>query len=1262
VDIKKFEKPDARLFEIFHKSKHITVCPACTYVQPKWEITQKTFIRPVFMTPSPKHVNPERLVLILRNITREDVFHLGLHPDISPPYAMFWSNLVVPSVAMRPSRCREDSFKIGGEDDLTIKLRNIVKVNNHLRDTLKHIDPVFGSKVDLNMLNCTRNDEDKSNYHYVQLQRFVSGYIDSRFQPATYNEQTRYKTSLRERLVGRRPKEGRLRYTVFGKRQDQSARTVITPSSDIQVDEIGVPLHVCMQLTFPETVNRHNHSRLKSAVVRGTTHYPGANFILRKQSGHSGGTYHKISLLLFTSERRERLDLHQGDIVLRHLVAGDWVLMNRQPSLHMLSIMAHKVRPTAGYSFKLHVACTQPYNADFDGDEMNMLPAQSIKTSAEMQYMMSVGRNIVNNGKVWVSFQQHSPVAAYLLSRDTQITPSIAACLLVEFPTIRLPRSSAVHGRTIIELCFPEDFTVRAKGLEIVNGCFVSGELTKENINSGLVYTYFYQYGPERTVAFMSSFQRMLETYLRLKGLTMGVTQCSIITDQALKLDTIEQTESAISAANHNLASIAKSPTTLANQREANITESLDMLRNIYGDRCLSKLNHKPRHSLLEMVRSGSKGNVVNIIQNSTMIGQQYDYRGNRLTPRVGCASEFSLEECGFVSNSFLSGMSPVEYFSHLRASRTGLVDTAVKTSETGYTARKLCKLLESVVIRENNGRLCAVNVQSGIIVQYKYAYDNFNSHTSKLYKLPVDFDQAAHLFMGQLFHPEPIPDISQPLRFHKHYALTDPFRYPKLIWDCGPITGPVYLGFDIDMLIYQCQPHADDIQLTRLEVETLVLVLLDQLQPPNQAVRCLLLCKLAPWNIPRAKSSIAKLIHDIRETWYKSLVRNGDTVGVQAGQSCTHPMTQLALNTFHKSGEESDLVSGMTIIKDITCLTNNPTSACCDFTFTTEVEARTWADKLVTKRVADHVESWSHTRGRISCTYVHPKVFELAASTFSVVRPVAENKFEVEFAQTEYENEFSKISKNGKITPDAEFVEMHLFHKFMEQCWGVSQITECRVRGRKIRTIGSNLKQSLNILPLEVGMKCTSTHVRDVSKVLGIDAARVAIIRVLNKVLPTTSRRHILLLASTMTCLGRLTASTQAGLKSFSQSVIQRASFEKVTSVLTCAAVHGQKDANNTIPENILWNSLCKIGSGDTRIEQPPRKENTPKRKKLFFKSYKHLAKNTQYFTHLFGKILFYTAPNQNIKLSDTKKKLHKNISDIRYFGYKDGYFVISS
>lgn len=322
-------------------------CPNCGAKQPKYKRDRDGVVR-IIATYSEKskekekfNVNPEMILTILKNITDDDIELMGLDPKLSRPEWMVWTIMPVPPPAMRPA-VKTDNGKIN-DDDLTHKLNDIIKWNNLLRQ--KITESTKQSQV-----------EDL----WQLLQYHVATYIDNEISNLTRAHQRsgRPLKTIRQRI---KAKEGRVRGNLMGKRVDGSARSVITADPYLSMDQLGVPRRVAMNLTYPELVTRYNLVQMTQLVRNGPAVYPGAKSFKRK------GEKARVNLKLFT--KRETIDdLKPGDIVYRHLMDNDWVLFNRQPSLHKMSMMAHRVKVLDGKTFRLNVNVCAPYNADFDGD------------------------------------------------------------------------------------------------------------------------------------------------------------------------------------------------------------------------------------------------------------------------------------------------------------------------------------------------------------------------------------------------------------------------------------------------------------------------------------------------------------------------------------------------------------------------------------------------------------------------------------------------------------------------------------------------------------------------------------------------------------------------------------------------------------------------------------------------------------------------------------------------------------------------------
>lgn len=275
----------------------------------------------------------EEVYNIFKDISDEDCRMLGLNPTFARPDWLICTVVPVPPPHVRPP-VELDSMS-RSQDDLTYKLSDIIKANTGLRNSLQKGEPT----------TIVAEYEKLLQYH-------IATFVDNQLpgQPAAKQRGgKKVLKTIRQRLVG---KGGRVRQNLMGKRVDFSARTVITADPNLSIDRVGVPRSIAANLTIPERVTRYNLERLQRLVANGPVEHPGAKYII-----HEDGQ--RIDLR-FVSNRAD-LNLRQGWVVERHLADGDYVLFNRQPSLHKMSIMCHRVKVMNYSTFRLNLVCTSPY-------------------------------------------------------------------------------------------------------------------------------------------------------------------------------------------------------------------------------------------------------------------------------------------------------------------------------------------------------------------------------------------------------------------------------------------------------------------------------------------------------------------------------------------------------------------------------------------------------------------------------------------------------------------------------------------------------------------------------------------------------------------------------------------------------------------------------------------------------------------------------------------------------------------------------------
>ncbi|MDA4133382.1 MAG: DNA-directed RNA polymerase subunit A', partial [Thaumarchaeota archaeon] len=356
-------------------------------------------------------------------------------------------------------------------------------------------------------------------------------------QPRALQKSGRPVKAIRARLKG---KEGRLRGNLMGKRVDFSARTVITGDANLSLHEVGVPRSIARTLTYPETVTPYNIGRLHQLVQNGPNEHPGAKYVIRSDGTRIDLRHHK---------RAGQISLEYGWKVERHLIDGDYIIFNRQPSLHKESMMGHRVRVMPYSTFRLNLSVTSPYNADFDGDEMNLHVPQTEETRAEVKELCLVPLNIVSpqrNGPLMGIVQDTLAGVYKLCRRDVFITKEEVMNIMlwvpdwdgvIPLPAIWKPRPRWT-GKQIISMVIPksvslqvdndahEDNPLRDDALLIQTGELLYGLLSKKTVGAsagGIIHIVFNEMGPEAAMGFLNGCQRVVNYWLLHDGHSIGI-------------------------------------------------------------------------------------------------------------------------------------------------------------------------------------------------------------------------------------------------------------------------------------------------------------------------------------------------------------------------------------------------------------------------------------------------------------------------------------------------------------------------------------------------------------------------------------------------------------------------------------------------------------------------------------------------------------------------------------------------------------------
>lgn len=481
----------------------------------------------VSKTEIERKVNAEMVLAIFKSIPNEDIELLGFDPNYSRPEWMIITVLPFPPTTVRPPT----KLDIGrmGEDDLSIKLNEILKSNNNLRTKIQQLDNKDIQKIkDIDFL-------------WELLQFHITTYIDNESNKNGKTSTHRSGRPLKTLVQRIKAKEGRVRGNLMGKRVNDSGRTVITPDNQIGLDEIGVPKKIAINLIKPEIVSKINIDRLQQMVYNGMSKYPGAKYIITFKS-----KYKKI-LKLMSDNDRKNIKLSYGDIVCRNIIDGDWVFVNRQPSLHRMSMMGHRVVILPGETFRLNVQSVTPYNADFDGDEMNIHVPQNIESENELARLACLANQIISpkNALPIIGLVQDSVLGIYMYTKfgHTNVVNTMkmlnnldVLSKSIDYQTVGNAidsnyKSLLTSSRNIINMILPKVTMTSNKNKDIVK----YGILQQNNIidpeflkieKRGLFYTTWNDYNPHVTKKLFDNLARIATDWLLICGFTVGIRDC----------------------------------------------------------------------------------------------------------------------------------------------------------------------------------------------------------------------------------------------------------------------------------------------------------------------------------------------------------------------------------------------------------------------------------------------------------------------------------------------------------------------------------------------------------------------------------------------------------------------------------------------------------------------------------------------------------------------------------------------------------------
>lgn len=562
--------------------------------------------------------------------------------------------------------------------------------------------------------------------------------------------------SIKQRIQG---KEALIRGAIMGKKVNYFGRTVLSADPSLRYGQISIPEQWRSILTKPEVVTSFNIKYLNSLLKQGKISY-----VTKRREKHRG----KIPINYTT---KKNINLEIGDIVDRWLEDGDFVLFGRHPTLHKQSMMGYEIVFKPNRTIGFNPSFAAPHNLDFDGDEGNVHVPQTQEAIVEVQEVANAKYCIMNaqsnNPVVGIAYDALSGV--YLLTQDTtEIEQTLfydmmnrishkSYCTLEQrmnqlgrpYKIFKGKQKYKVYdktkdvleeieidvytytGKAAFSALLPEDFYYTKGKVTIVNGVLIQGEITKDHVgesHGSIIQAIWKDYGPGRAADFLSDTTFLVNRWLQTVSLTVSIKDCTI-QDKTIQDKIAAEYESTVRQVEAILGKSQLVDPLEKERQEKQVIAQLQDYKTKIGKTIQQNL--APDNSFSVMITSKAKGNEAYIAQIMGALGQQFIMNKRApLTISNGkrCLAYFSEDNLnpktrGFCISSFMKGLSPAELFFHQAASREGILDTAIKTSETGTIFRRIVKSLENLVVSED----LSVRILDKKVIQFVYGEDGFN-------------------------------------------------------------------------------------------------------------------------------------------------------------------------------------------------------------------------------------------------------------------------------------------------------------------------------------------------------------------------------------------------------------------------------------------------------------------------------------------------------------------------------------------------------
>ena len=1113
-----------------------------------------------------KELTPEFIKQVFDNVLDQDVKLLGVNVDMFRPKNFVLTKFPVLPTTCRPRMITPDNIS---DDDLSIILADIIKNNNLLT---------------------TNVDAEKYTKIISTIKFRTLTYCDNTRGKAVHNTNHKIMTGIKERIAR---KEGIIRKNLMGKRCDQTGRTVIGPDPTLKMTQVGVPIEMADSLTIPEYVTPYNIDRLTilvnnnqatticsvngikknvdNAIISRKIHLQHGDLLIKQNGTRITVNNCKLKIqdgdviqrgdkiIKVSADEKRHVSLIIGDKVERFLQNGDIVVLNRQPTLHKNSMQGMQVVRHREKTLRIPLSQAEGYNADFDGDEMNLFIPQTLEAQAEIRELSLSSKMMlsIQTNKPVVVIVQDSLLGAYLMTNNVHLLSKDNFCQCLyktncldvydfryRLDEIQTRRNEVGVFTTpgLLSFLFPRDFFIDYDEITIEYGIIVRGFLSKSTLGGtkkSLIRILFLEYGEKITADFVDNIQFITNAWLEFNACTIGIEDC--LTDPKNDAAIKNIINKAFMEAEHISCTIQNSLI-----RESKINISLNKAKDV-GLK-LAKDTLKPTNNFINTVASGSKGDYFNIAQIMGLLGQQNisgkrpcpTLDNNKRTmvhyPRIIPDPRRIYESRGFVSSSFIKGLNENEAYFHAMSGREGMINTSLGTATSGYIQRRTVKMTEDLKIAyDGTVRDAGQNI-------YQFA---FGGH---------GYDPGKITITDKEVFPCDVKRLA--IKLNSHWP--DEIRHS---------------------LTQNFIDETCNLAITHLKIP---LIVANKIVENQKSVLKQLLIKIKLVN-----SELDIFQSDIIRIYQTSKIAPGECVGILGAQSIGEKQTQMTLNTFHTAGKLQQ--TGVGRFQELLNTTKDLKVKTCTIYFKKKYrDSKQLREDIGSSIVALTLNQVTINEPEIVLkdnTHIYfryyldhkaiynnrltpEKIIETLQNTFADCKCIAEPLsiiIGIELAITTQLNNLLEILNKTQVCGIEGIHELYL--NFANDEWFA--ITD-----------GSNLIKLL-AHPLIDSKRIYCNNIWEVNECLGIVAAKKILFDDIKENVSGVNDFHIELLVDKMTFKGKPTPITRYSMRTNDVGPLSKATFEESIDTIITAAIRTEVDINNGVSAAIISGNQPKIGTG---------------------------------------------------------------------------------